>query len=110
LPKNERGFLEINEFLQVSSYKDVFAVGDCATLYNNEQFIAPTADVAEQMGDLCSENIMRLILKKEMKKHNIRSRGILIALGQGYAVGKIFKFYISGYIAFLIKKFIEKLI
>ena len=108
LQKNERGFLDINEFLQVNKYKDVFAIGDCATLYNNEQLIAPTADVAEQMADVCSENIMRLILKQEMKKHNIRSRGILIALGHGYAVGKVFKFYISGYIAYFMKKFIEK--
>ncbi len=108
LEKNERGFVNINEYLQVDTYKEVFAIGDCATLYNKGQFVAPTADVAEQMADVCSENIMNLVNKKELKKHNIKSRGILIALGRRYAVGKVFNFYIKGYIAFIIKKLIEK--
>lgn len=108
LTKNERGFLNINEYLQVDTHKEVFAIGDCATLYNKGQFIAPTADVAEQMAELCSDNIMNLVNKKELKKHNIKSRGILVALGRRYAVGKVFNFYIKGYVAFLMKKLIEK--
>ena len=108
LPKNERGFLAINEYLQVEGKKEVFAIGDCATLYNKEKFIAPTADVAEQMAELCSENIMRIDNEQEPKAHNIKSRGILIALGRKYAVGKVFTLHISGLAAFWMKKLIEK--
>ena len=109
LEKNERGFLSINEYLQVQGYENVFAIGDCATLYNNDKFIAPTADVAEQMADVCVTNIMRSIAKKRLLKHHISSRGVLIALGRKRAVGKISQFYIRGYIAFMMKKLIEKL-
>lgn len=108
LEKNERGFLTINEYLQVAGKKEVFAIGDCATLYNKGNFIAPTADVAEQMADVCSENIMRIDKDQEPKAHNILSRGILIALGRRYAVGKVFNMHISGYLAFIMKKIIEK--
>lgn len=108
LPKNERGFLNINEYLQAGSKKEVFAIGDCATLYNKGELIAPTADVAEQMAELCSENIMRMGTNKKLKAHDIRSRGMLIALGRRYAVGKISNIYISGFVAFIMKKLIEK--
>ncbi len=108
LDKNEKGFLNINSFLQVREHKEVFAIGDCATLYNKGKFVAPTADVAEQMADICSENIMRLSQNKALKEHNICSRGILIALGRRYAVGKVLNMHISGYFAFLMKKIIEK--
>jgi len=108
LQKNEHGFLTIDDSLHVSKYEDVFAIGDCATLYNKGKFIAPTADVAEQMAEVCAKNIMLQRKKKPLKKHNIHSRGILIALGRRYAVAKVFDFHISGYVAFLMKKVIEK--
>lgn len=108
LAKNERGFLNINESLQANGKKEVFAIGDCATLYNKGEFIAPTADVAEQMADICSENIMHIGKNQELKEHNIRSRGIIIALGRRYAAGKVFNVHISGYLAFIMKKIIEK--
>ncbi len=109
LDKNKRNFLNINEYLQVQRYKEVFAIGDCATLYNKDKFIAPTADVAEQMAEVCSENIMNLINHRELKRHNIKSRGILIALGRGYATSRIFGVHISGYLAYCMKKVIEKI-
>ncbi|WP_457748904.1 NAD(P)/FAD-dependent oxidoreductase [Sulfurimonas sp.] len=108
LDKNERGFLTITEALHVKRYKEVFAIGDCATLYNHAKFIAPTADVAEQMGELCSKNIMNLIQHKALQRHNIKSRGILIALGRRYAVGKVAGLHVWGYLAYFIKKAIEK--
>ncbi len=109
LQKDERDLLKINKYLQVLGYEDVFAIGDCATLYNQGRHIAPTADVAEQMAALCSENIMNLMGNRELKKHNIKSRGILIALGRGYATGRILGVNISGYLAYCMKKVIEKL-
>jgi len=108
LKKNERGFLSITKYLQVQGYEDVFAIGDCATLFNGEKLIVPTADVAEQMADICTTNIMRSIAKVNLIEHNISSRGILIALGRRRAVGKIAKLHIRGYIAFVMKKLIEK--
>ncbi|EDZ63069.1 NADH dehydrogenase [Sulfurimonas gotlandica GD1] len=108
LVKNEDGYIVTNDSFQVPQYNEVFAIGDCTTIYNNGERVSPTADVAEQMADICAKNIRNLILDKHLLKHNIKSRGTLIALGRGYAVSKLFGLYFNGYIAHIVKKIVEK--
>jgi len=110
LPKNERGFLQTNEYLQSTLHKNAFAVGDAITIYDTKgKILAPTADISEQMGELCAKNILAMIEEKELHKHTIRSRGVLIALGKGYASARVFGVYFHGYFAYVAKKIIEKL-
>ncbi len=108
--KNDRGYIVSNKFLEIPDCKNAFAIGDCTTIYTeNNEAVAPTADTAEQMAELCAKNIDNLINKRALIEHKIKSRGVLIALGRGYAVAKIFGMYFSGYIAFAMKKIIERL-
>lgn len=109
LDKNETGYISTNRYLQTQNYANVFAIGDCTTIYNKDKIVAPTADTAEQMAELCAKNIDNLINSKPLIEHNIKSRGILVALGRGYAVAKLFGFYFSGYPAYIIKKLVEKI-
>ena len=109
LKKNDRNFLITNRCLQVEGYENVFAIGDCTTIYKNEKPLAPTADVAEQMADIAAKNILNIIDKTELVQHQIKSRGMLIALGRRYAVAKIAGFYLSGFVAYIMKKMIEKI-
>jgi NADH dehydrogenase len=110
LEKNSKGYIVTNEYLQVKNYKDVFALGDATTLYTKEgRVVAPTADTAEQMAEICAKNIHNLLLNRPLKAQTIESRGIIIALGDGYAAAKVFGFYVNGYLAFMMKKIIEKL-
>ncbi|QOP40539.1 NAD(P)/FAD-dependent oxidoreductase [Sulfurimonas marina] len=110
LSKNQQGYLETNEYLQSVNHEDVFVVGDCTTIYDkNKKRLPPTADIAEQMGRCAANNITRLIYKQKLKKHMVRQRGILIALGRRYACGKVFGLYLNGFSAYLMKKAIEKL-
>lgn len=109
LEKNRAGYIVSNAHLQVQGYDNVFAIGDCTTIYNEGKIVAPTADTAEQMADICSKNIKNLIESKPLIEHKIKSRGILIALGRRYAVAKIFGIYISGYFAYIMKKGVEKI-
>lgn len=109
LEKNEKGYIVSNAYLQTQSYDNVFAIGDCTTIYDGDKVVAPTADTAEQMADICAKNITNLIVRKSLIEHKIKSRGVLIALGRGYAVSKIFGFYFSGYFAYVMKKAIEKI-
>jgi NADH dehydrogenase len=109
LDKNSRGYIETNKYLQTEKYSEVYAIGDCTTIYSKDKSTIPkTADTAEQMGNLCAINIQNSIDKKALKEHNIRSRGVLIALGKKYATAKISSFYLSGYFAYIIKKIVEK--
>lgn len=108
LQKNSAGYIVTNSFLQTKEYKEVFAIGDCTTIYNNNLIVAPTADTAEQMAELCAKNIENLMQDRVLIEHNIKSRGLLIALGRNYAVSKIFGLYFSGYLAYILKKLVEK--
>lgn len=107
--KNTKGYIQTNEYLQVLNHQEVFAIGDCTSIYKDERPIAPTADVAEQMAEHCAKNIQNLLQNTPLKAHNIEARGILIALGRRYGVGKLFGIYFSGYFAFLVKKIVERL-
>lgn len=108
LDKNEKGYIVSNKYLQSQNYDEVFVIGDCTTIYNGSAVVAPTADTAEQMAELCAKNINNLITGKPLIEHNIKSRGVLIALGRGYAVARVFGFYMYGYVAYVMKKMIEK--
>ncbi|MDO8261430.1 MAG: FAD-dependent oxidoreductase, partial [Candidatus Magasanikbacteria bacterium] len=108
LDKNEKGYIVSNSYLQSQNYGEVFAIGDCTTIYNNAKIVPPTADTAEQMAELCAKNINNLISNKPLIEHNINSRGVLIALGRGYAVARVFGFYMHGYSAYIMKKLIER--
>lgn len=108
LEKNQKGYIVSNKYLQAQGYEDVFAIGDCTTIYNKDSIVAPTADTAEQMAHICSKNITNLINNKPLIEHKIKSRGILIALGRGYAVSKLFGLYMSGYMSYIMKKLVEK--
>lgn len=109
LSKNQFGFIEVNENLQSIDYEDVFVVGDCTTIYDaNEKRLAPTADIAEQMGIHAAKNIQNMQNNKPLEKHSIVSRGILIALGRRYASAKISKFFLDGFFAYVMKKLVEK--
>lgn len=108
LDKNEKGYIVSNRYLQSQNYPEVFAIGDCTTIYHNNKVLAPTADTAEQMAELCAKNINNLIANRPLLEHTIKSRGVLIALGRGYAVARVFNFYMYGYIAYIMKKIIEK--
>jgi len=109
LEKNEKGYIVTNNYLQTPQHPDVFAIGDCTTIYNKENMVAPTADVAEQMAEHCAKNLERILEEKPLIEHKIKSRGLLIALGRRYAVGSLFGVFIGGYPAYIMKKIIEKL-
>jgi len=108
LDKDDKGYLKTNNYLQSENYTDVFAIGDCTSIYKDGEKIPPTADTAEQMGEVCAKNITALIKGKELKKHTIKSRGVLIALGRNYSAAKLMGFFFKGYLAYLAKKIVEK--
>ena len=110
LSKNQKGQLEVNAYLKTNEDDSIYAIGDCALLKNIKGDIQPpTAQTAEQSGEAAAINILREINNKPLKKAHIQIKGIAIALGGTYAAINIGHLYFSGYIAFVIKKIIEKL-
>lgn len=110
LPKNKKGQLILDEYLRVRTYEGVFAAGDIAALCDIAgNPLPPTAQSAEQSGEIAAENILAQILQKPMNPADIRMRGMMIALGGKYAaVSLLGWFRCSGWSAYWIKTFLMR--
>jgi NADH dehydrogenase len=88
--------------------ENIFLAGDVAEIKNeNDEFVAPTAQVAEQMGIFTATNILKSIKKQKLVKKIPKNRGILIALGGTFGVNSLFDLlYFKGYSAHLFKHLI----
>ena len=108
LEKNSNNQVIVNEYLQSTSYKNVFAVGDMAEIKDKKNNIMPpNVTVAQESGICAGNNILSLIKNKKMKRCNVKIKGILIALGGKYAVGNIYDlFHVRGRLAYLIKQYV----
>ncbi|NSL51698.1 NAD(P)/FAD-dependent oxidoreductase [Calidifontibacillus erzurumensis] len=107
-----RGRVKVEPDLRAPGYEDVFVVGDCALLINEEinRPYPPTAQIAIQMADTCAANIAALVRGKEeeIQKFVPNIRGTVCSLGHDDAMGIIFgnrKLY--GTQAAIMKKIID---
>lgn len=88
-----RGRVKVNHDLRVPDYDDVFIVGDCALIINEEinRPYPPTAQIAIQMAETCAHNIIALVRGKgEMKTFEPDIKGTVCSLGHDDAMGVVF--------------------
>ncbi|MFS0780205.1 NAD(P)/FAD-dependent oxidoreductase [Bacillus sp. 1P06AnD] len=85
-----RGRATVNEFLQSTSHKDVFVVGDSAVVFKEDgRPHPPTAQIAWQMGELVGYNLFAYLMNKNMEVFNPVNSGTLASLGRKDAVASI---------------------
>ena len=86
LPTDDRGFLSTEPTLQVEGQRDVFAVGDCATIRSTPN---PKAGVyAVRQGPVLTDNLGRHLLGRSLKTYRPQSDFLaLLNLGDGTAIG-----------------------
>jgi NADH dehydrogenase len=98
----ERGRIRVNEFLQVSDWPDVWAVGDCAfvpDIRNPGKSHPPTAQHAIREGEVVAQNIAATLLGRRLKPFSFRTIGLLASIGRRSGVARIFGFNFSGFFA-----------
>jgi NADH dehydrogenase len=94
---NARGAIVTEATLQVQGDRDVFAIGDLASLNFNGQPLPATAQVAFQQSQYCAWNIWASINQKPLVNFNYIPLGEFISLGIDRATASIFgKFSIDG--------------
>lgn len=86
-----RGRATVNEYLQSTSHKNVFVVGDSAVAFpkGGERPYPPTAQNSWQMGELVGYNLFALLKDKAMEEFNPIDSGTLASLGRKDAVATI---------------------
>jgi NADH dehydrogenase len=97
----------VNRNLKLKSENDIFVIGDAAEIIQNNKYLAPTAQLAIQSGEYVSTYICNEFQCKYTEDFYAKSNGTLISLGGNYSVGLVYdKFFIQGYLPYLIKKFV----
>jgi len=109
--ETNRGKVEVRPDLRSPEYDDVFVVGDCALIMNEEtgRPYPPTAQIASQAADVAAQNIKDLVEgNKTLTAFEPNILGTVASLGNNDAIGTIFgDRKIFGWNATVMKKIID---
>jgi NADH dehydrogenase len=98
----ERGRIAVDQFLRVSEWPDVWAVGDCAFVPDNRnpgKSHPPTAQHAIREGKVVAQNIAAALLGRPLKSFSFKIIGLLASIGRRSGVARVFGFNFSGFFA-----------
>lgn len=85
-----KGRMEVNEFLQTLNDTSVFALGDAGGSF------PMLAQIAVQQGRSVAYNIHALVSNKPLEKFSTNIKGLLLSIGQWYAIGNFGKITLRG--------------
>ena len=107
--ENMRARVKVDKDLRAPGHADVFIVGDCALMINEEanRPYPPTAQIAMQQGDMCANNIIALIQGKATSEFVPDLKGSVCSLGEDDAIGLVFGKKLTGAKASFMKKVID---
>ncbi len=109
LEQSANGQFVVDAYLRSTEDQNIYIIGDCAALCDKKgKALPPTAQTARQSGRLAAHNVVRASKHKSLKKSDLKIKGIAIALGGKYAVIDLGYLRVDGYVAYLIKKLIER--
>ena len=97
----ERGRLLTNEFLEVTEYPGVWALGDCAAVPDQTtgKSCPPTAQHAIRQGKIAAHNLLAAIRGSSRKPFEFKTIGALATIGRRTGVARIMGVNFSGFIA-----------
>jgi NADH dehydrogenase len=97
----ERGRLVTNEFLEVTDYPGVWALGDCAAVPDptTGKSCPPTAQHAIRQGKIAAHNILAAMRGSSRKPFEFKTIGALATIGRRTGVARIMGVNFSGFIA-----------
>ncbi|SDK08014.1 NAD(P)/FAD-dependent oxidoreductase [Sediminibacillus albus] len=106
-----RGKVEVQPDLRAPSHPDVFVVGDCALIMNEEtgRPYPPTAQIAIQEAELAAKNLAILVGGgTHLESFEFMDRGTVASLGHDDAIGVVFgDKKLFGWSASVMKKMID---
>ena len=109
-PKNRIGQIIPNSMLMVENYENLFAIGDCTQITDQQSnILPPTAQIAEKSALYVTKCIEKSEQDQPLKPFETKIDGVFIALGGKYALGMLYnKIKVEGYLAYLLKKLITR--
>jgi NADH:ubiquinone reductase (H+-translocating) len=107
-PLDRAGRVMVNRDLSIPGHREVFVVGDLASLKDEKGNMLPgVAPTAMQEGRAAADNIHRDLKNHPRKDFHYFDKGNLATIGRAAAVAQIRKLHISGYFAWLAWLFVH---
>jgi len=102
--KTDKGKVIVNDYLEVSDFPGVFAIGDCALHIDplTQRPLPPTAQIAEAQAKIAAKNLIALIKNLEKEKFVYHSKGQMAIIGKRSGIATFLGMNISGFWAWLI--------
>jgi len=107
--ENMRARVKVEKDLRAPGFPDVFIVGDCALMINEEtnRPYPPTAQIAMQQAERAAHNIKALIQGQTTQEFVPDLKGTVCSLGEDDAIGVVFGKKVTGKRASFMKKMID---
>jgi NADH:ubiquinone reductase (H+-translocating) len=105
-----RGRVKVQPDLRVPGNDNIFVIGDCSLVINEEinRPYPPTAQIAMQQGECCARNIMALIRgNEELGSFKPDIKGSVCSLGHDDAIGLVYGKKLYGSTASIMKKVVD---
>ncbi|GAB7388830.1 NAD(P)/FAD-dependent oxidoreductase [Bacillaceae bacterium] len=103
-----RGRVKVDEYLRAPGYEDVFVVGDCSLVFNEDgRPYPPTAQIAMQQGKNCARNLVALLRGAQLEAFKPQIRGTVASLGKGEGIGIVGGRKMFGATAAFMKKLVD---
>ncbi|NEU30063.1 NAD(P)/FAD-dependent oxidoreductase [bacterium LRH843] len=104
-----RGRVKVDLDLRAPGHEDIFIIGDCALMINEEinRPYPPTAQIAMQMAEVCAANIKALMSNGTLKTFKPDIKGTVASLGGKEAIGVVGSKKLFGASASFMKKMID---
>jgi NADH dehydrogenase len=105
-----RGRVKVNPDLRAPGYDNIFIVGDCSLIINEEinRPYPPTAQIAMQQGEVCAKNLTALVRDQgKLEEFKPDIKGTVCSLGEDDAIGVVFGKKMVGTKASIMKKMVD---
>ncbi|PRO65520.1 NAD(P)/FAD-dependent oxidoreductase [Alkalicoccus urumqiensis] len=105
-----RGRIKVDKDLRAPGHEDIFVIGDCALIINEEtdRPYPPTAQIAIQQSYTCANNLKALVEgKSELEQFKPDIKGTVASLGGKEAIGVVGSRKLYGNSASAVKKMID---
>jgi len=106
LKSGSRDRIIVNPFLESVNYAGVYVVGDNSLVLDLDtgRPLAPTAQLALQQAKIAAFNIYAELAGKRRERFTPKIVGQFVSLGRHEAVGWVWKFRVSGFLAWFLKR------
>lgn len=103
-----RGRIVVDPFLKTKEFDNVYVVGDCSIVLNDQgKPLPPTAQIATQQGEVVAYNLVAAIRNTPMKEFKFINRGVVASLGKNEAIGVVGSKKLKGPVAAMLKKAVD---